>query len=103
MTTQIIKLADGTLVEVDVAEGYERISKAGAHKHVDNAIDAIRPLIVKTAQAVSSVWEELSEQLSVEQAEIEFGVSFEGEGNLYITKAKSGANLTIKLNLKPKE
>lgn len=40
--------------------------------------------------------------MNIEQAEIELGLSFEGEGNLYITKSKAGASLTVKLTLKPK-
>ena len=40
--------------------------------------------------------------MNIEQAEIQLGLSFEAEGNLYITKAKGNANLTIKLTLKPK-
>jgi hypothetical protein len=37
----------------------------------------------------------------IEQAEIELGISFEAEGNLYIAKSKTTANLNIKLILKP--
>jgi hypothetical protein len=103
MTTRLIKLADGTLVEVEASSGYERISGSGVAKQVDTAIDAINPIIIKTAQSISNIWHEVNKDLSLEQAEIEFGVSFEGEGNIYVTKAKAGANLTIKLTLKPKE
>lgn len=41
--------------------------------------------------------------MSIEQAEVELGLSFEGEGNLFVTKSTLGANLKIKLILKPKE
>jgi hypothetical protein len=41
--------------------------------------------------------------MNIEQAEIELGLSFEGEGNLYVTKSKLGANLTVKLVLTPKD
>jgi hypothetical protein len=40
--------------------------------------------------------------MQIEQAEIQIGFSFEGEGNLYVTKSKAGANLTVKMVLKPK-
>lgn len=33
---------------------------------------------------------------------MELGLGFEAEGNLYITKAKGNANLTVKLKLAPK-
>lgn len=41
--------------------------------------------------------------MDIERAEIELGLSFEGEGNLYVTKSSAGANLKVKLSLKPKE
>jgi hypothetical protein len=42
-------------------------------------------------------------KMNIEQAEIELGLSFKGEGNLYVTKSKLGANLTVKLVLTPKD
>ncbi len=103
MTTKLIKLEDGILVEVEATENDVQQIDGSMAKRVDTAIDAIKPLIVKAARSIGSVWRELDKDLSLEQAEIEFGVSFEGEGNFYITKAKGGANLNIKLSLKPKE
>jgi hypothetical protein len=41
--------------------------------------------------------------MHIEQAEVEIGLSFEGQGNLYVAKSAIGANLTVKLVLKPKE
>jgi hypothetical protein len=43
----------------------------------------------------------MNKEMEIEQAEVEIGFSFEAEGNLYITKSKASANLTVKLTLKP--
>ena len=53
-----------------------------------------------TIKPVSSAWSEISKEVHIEQAEVELGLSFEGEGNIYITKAKAGAKLNIKLTIK---
>jgi hypothetical protein len=44
----------------------------------------------------------MNQDMILEQAEVEIGFSFEGEGNVYVTKAKASSNLTVKLILKPK-
>ncbi|GGA52630.1 hypothetical protein [Okeania sp. KiyG1] len=41
--------------------------------------------------------------MEIQQAEVEVSFNFEGEGNLYITKAKAGAYFMVKLVLKPKQ
>jgi hypothetical protein len=102
MTTKLIELEDGTLVEIEASpeEGYIPIS-GGAAKKVKAAFDKIKPMMVEVIRPISEAWKELSQEMHVEEAEVELGLSFEGEGNLYITKAKSGANITISFTLKP--
>jgi hypothetical protein len=41
--------------------------------------------------------------LGVESLEVEFGLSFSGDGNVYITKMSGSANLKIKFIAKPKK
>ena len=65
-------------------------------------VDKIKPIIMNAIRPLSSAWKEISQELYIDQAEVELGLSFEGEGNIYITKAKAGANLNIKLTLKSK-
>lgn len=103
MATKLIELEDGTLVEVEVqGEQVQQISGGFAEK-VSSTFDKIQPLLVKTCRPIAAAWDELSKEMNIEQAEVEIGISFEGEGNLYVTKSKAGANLTIKLMLKPKD
>jgi hypothetical protein len=61
----------------------------------------LQPVLMKVCRPIVSAWTELNKDLCVEKAEIELGLSFEGEGNLFITKAKTQANLSIKLILTP--
>ena len=57
----------------------------------------------KAVTPVSEVWSELNQEVEVESAEVTINFSFQGEGNIYVTKAKAGSNLSVKLTLKPKK
>ncbi len=104
MATKLIELKDGTMVEVDVPPGQvQQIAGDGLVDKVSSTFDKIQPILVKTCRPITAAWKEMSKDMDIEQAEIELGLSFEGEGNLYVTKSKAGANLTIKLILKPRE
>ena len=103
MATKLIELEDGTLVEVKVEPGQAQPIAWGPANKVSTTFDKIRPLLAKTCRPVADALKELNQEIHIEQAEIVLGLSFEGEGNLFITKSKARANLTIKLILKHKE
>ena len=92
MDTMLIRLDDGTLVEV-YASPDEEFECGSAAEKVKAAMHKILPILKTVSQPISDAMQELNKDLKL---------SFEGEGNLYITKAKAGANLTLKLTLKPK-
>ncbi len=102
MSSKLIELQDGTLVQVDIfGEQVEQISGGTADK-VSSALTRIKPILINACKPLNAAWHELNKDMNVEQAEVELGLSFETEGNLYITKSKANANLTIKLTFKPK-
>jgi hypothetical protein len=102
MATKLIKLADGTLVEAEVPDNEAEQISWNLAKKVNESFDRIEPLLVKVCKPIASAWDELNTEVQIEQAEVELGLSFEGEGNLYVTKATAGANLKVKLTFKPK-
>jgi hypothetical protein len=102
MATRLIQLQDGTLIEAEVAPDQAAPIAGDLAQKVGTTVDAIRPLLVKICRPIVDSWQELNQEMNIDQAEVELGLSFEGEGNLYVTKAKAGANLTVKLVLKPK-
>ena len=103
MNTKLIELEDGTLVEVKVPPDQAQQISGGFANKVTSTFEKIRPILTKICQPMTATWSELNKDMNIEQAEIELGLSFEGEGNLYITKSKAGANLTVKLIMKPKD
>ena len=102
MATQIMKLDDGTFVEVELSPGEARPIAASGFGTISTSLKEIQPLLKKICEPINAVWKELNQDMHIEQAEVELGLSFEGQGNIFITKAKAGANLTIKLILEPK-
>jgi Trypsin-co-occurring domain 1 len=102
MATKLIRLDDGTLVEVEVLPEQAQPISGGLADKVNETFDKIRPILVRTCRPISAAWAEISQEMEIEQAEVQIGLSFEGEGNLYVTKSKAGANLVVKLVLKPK-
>jgi Trypsin-co-occurring domain 1 len=102
MGTKLIRLEDDTLIEVEVLSDQVQQISGGFADKVDATFDKIRPLLVKTCRPIAEAWKEINKEMNIESAEIELGLSFEAEGNLYVTKSTAGANVTVKLVLKPK-
>jgi Trypsin-co-occurring domain 1 len=102
MGSQLIKLTDGTLVEIEVRDDEEQEMSNRAAQTVNSTLDRIKPVLLNACRPVMEVWQELNKDMQIDQAEIEIGFSFEGEGNIYITKAKASSNIKVKLVLKSK-
>ena len=102
MTSKLIKLEDGTLIEVQVP-GSKMVPISGGRtvKRVKSSLAKIQPILINAIKPLTESWGEI-ENVDIVQDEIELGLSFEAEGNLYVTKAKAGANLIVKLIVKPK-
>lgn len=103
MATKLIELQDDILVEIDVpGDQIEQISGGTADK-VDASIGMIKQIFSKICKPIYTVWQDLNKDMHIEQAEVEVGLGFEAEGNLYIAKSKANTNIKVKLTLKPKE
>lgn len=104
MATKLIEIADGVLVEVEVQPDEARPISGGAADRVLNAsLDSITPMLLKVARPIAAAWEQLSQDMEVDGAEVSLGFSFESEGNLYLAKASVGANISVSFSLKPKQ
>ncbi len=101
MATELIKLEDGTLVEVEVPGDQVKPVSAQDAQLFKSRLNKIKPILVNACRPITEVWKELNQEMKIEQAEVELGFSFEGEGNIYVTKAKATATITVKLTLKP--
>jgi hypothetical protein len=103
MVTRLIELEDDILVEVQSSgDEVQQISYNLAERVSDATVAKIKPILVKTCKPIIDAWRGISQDMDVEGAEIELGLGFEGEGNIYVTRSKAAANLVVKLTLKPK-
>lgn len=100
MGSRLYALDDGTLVEVETQDDARQISVDVAGKIETTFEQSIKPILQRTCTSVSQALKEIREGANLEQVEIEMGLSFETEGNLYITKATLGANILIRMTLK---
>lgn len=101
MAAELIKLKDGTLIEIENSENdIEQISGGAADK-VDENIDVIVPLLKKVVSPLKNTFDELNKEMSIEKAEVEIGLGFEAGGDVFIVKGSAKANLTVKLTLIP--
>jgi Trypsin-co-occurring domain 1 len=103
MPTELIKLKDGTLVEVQAPhDDFQQLASRGA-RLVDATIDGITPLITKVCDRVTAAMEDLVGRADVAQAEVSVSLGFEVSGDLYIARSTADANLTVKLVLERPE
>jgi len=102
MATKLIELEEGVLIEVEVEANGARAISGGLPEKVAASLDAMNLLLEKVAQSLVTTWQGINPYVDVDKMTVELGLSFTGEGNIYITKVSSGANLTVTLDLKPK-
>jgi hypothetical protein len=100
MASKLIKLKDGTLVEVEVTGTEVQQISGGLAKRVDATIDNMKDVLLKACQPIVAAVKDLREDVGLEQVEVEVGLSFDIEGNIYVTKANFGANVLVRMTLK---
>lgn len=99
--SKLIQLEDGTFVEIEVPEYRAQEVSAKFADRVRSNLDTVEIALFRTAQPIIRAVREMKEREGVSaSAEIELGLSFGPEGEVYITKIKSEANLYVKISLK---
>lgn len=96
MPAKIIDVG-GLLAEVEETDRGAQFTAGDLGEKLEPGLIQIKPILRKICAPVIDAWKDLSASVTVKEAELEIGFSFEGEGNLYITKAKAGANLVVKI------
>jgi hypothetical protein len=102
MTTQLIELEDGLLVEVEVPPDQVRQISGGLPEQVDESINAVHTLLLNACRPMVSVWNELNKEMSISSAEVELQLGFSASGSVFLAKANGSANLKVKLSISPK-
>lgn len=103
MASKLIKLADGTLVEVETAGDEVQQISGGLAEKVDAAMGKMKPVLLKTCHPIVAAVKELHKDIDFEKVEVEVGLSFDIEGNIYVAKTNFGANVLVRMTLKNQE
>ncbi|MBF4692063.1 CU044_2847 family protein [Fusibacter ferrireducens] len=96
MNKEIIRLKDGVLVEIEKNENFSQVSNIKT-RMVDITFDSIKDTLTRISKPISEMVEKDDSTLKISKTEVELGLSFQGEGNIYITKIDATANLKIKM------
>lgn len=103
MATKLIQLEDGTYVEVEVSEDMAQPISNRYADQVKASFDKIQPILERIGEPIAAAFKKLESEVQIDGAEVELGFSFESEGNIYVTKARAGATLNVKLVVKPRK
>lgn len=102
MASKMIKLEDGTLVEVEVSDRYaSEVSSKDAVAIKDATMDKMGSIALSAARSLKGIWSEVNQEMLIDQAQLQLALGFEAEGNLFIAKSKASAGITLTLTLKP--
>jgi len=107
MSKKLIKLANGLLMEVEVPvneDGIQEISGGDDEilDRVEASLGTVEKMLIQSVQPIVNAYNVLNQDVILEKAEVEIGIGFSAEGNIFIAKGNASANLKVKLVLKPK-
>lgn len=104
MTQKLIELNVGQkgtiLVAVDVPEQtISPLAKTGdiVIDKVDEKFDDIKYAIINGCRPLTEAFEALYREGKAKNAEVEFGLSFTGKGNIYVVETSAQASLKVKI------
>ncbi|SFV66583.1 hypothetical protein MNB_SV-12-1714 [hydrothermal vent metagenome] len=104
MSKKLIELDNGLLMEVEIPQNeIEMISSnSDTVERVDQSISAVESVLIKSVEPITKAYKTLNQDMILEKAEVEIGIGFSAEGNIFVASGKASANLKVKLVLSPK-
>ena len=97
----LIKLDDGSLVEVQMPEYMSGEVSSGLAQPTLSNLSEVEKLIYRTAEPIAKAANRISKEQNVSvTADVEMGLGLEAEGHSFITKDKTAANLVVKLSIR---
>jgi hypothetical protein len=96
MSTKLIELPSGVLIEVEAHGGEaQNISGAVAEKVSVSGTDISRT-VLGICVPISNAFDELKKRHKAEKVEVELSLGFLADGTIYVTKEKNEANIKVK-------
>lgn len=92
-------------MEVEIPQSEIEPISGGRDDIVDklqSSMETIENILVKSVEPIANVYNTLKQEIILEKAEVEIGIGFSAEGNIFIAKGNANANLKVKLVISPK-
>jgi len=99
-----IQLKDGIVVEIrETANAPQLVAggPVGIPKTLEQAVAMLPIIISGIGKAFKGMSETLNVPIKMGEAEVELGLSFSMEGNLFVAKSTAEATLTVKIKFTP--
>jgi Trypsin-co-occurring domain 1 len=95
----IVRFADGVLVEITRNPTPAEPVAGKAVERANQAFQAAAEVLATALKAIVSPVQRAVRDSGAKEAELEFGVAFTVEGNIYVTKVTGEGNITIKVTI----
>jgi len=104
MSKKLIELENGLMLEVEVPQSeIEMISGGGdLVERVEGSMGTVEKMLIQSVEPIVNAYTQLNQEVVLDTAEVEIGIGFSAEGNVFVAKGSANANLKVKLVLKPK-
>jgi len=103
MTSKLIQLEDGTLVQVEVTGDEVQRMSGGAPTKVKATLARIQPVLLTVCNPIVEAVKNLRENVDLEHVEVEVALSFNADGNIFVAKTSFGTNILVRMTLTKKE
>jgi Trypsin-co-occurring domain 1 len=95
----IVRFADGVMVEISRNPTPAEPVAGKAVERANQAFQAAAEILASALKAVVSPVQRAVRESGAKEAELEFGVAFTVEGNIYVTKVTGEGNITVKVTV----
>ena len=104
MSKKLIEMDNGLMMEVDIPPQEIEMISGGSDmvEKVEQSMSAVENVLIQSIRPITHAYKALSEEVTLDKAEVEIGIGFSAEGNIFVAKGSGSANLKVKLVLSPK-
>jgi hypothetical protein len=105
MAKKLIELENGLMMEVEASQNEIEMISGGDDlvEKVGKSMSTVENILIQSATPIVNAYKVLDQEVALESAEVEIGIGFSAEGNIFIVQGSANANLNVKLVLKPKK
>jgi hypothetical protein len=105
MATRFLELRDGVIIEIGAPADVREEMHTSTAERVDTTMEMVGSMLSRILAPIGDAFKGLHDTLNVpvavDAAEVELGVSFSAEGNLFVAKSKAEGTMKVKVSFKP--